>query len=433
MPYAIWIIATDIVREEVMAASATKPLNELSALLAPTETRRVPHKTPSVGMAAAFTANISLAIILATILLARSMHSIHKVIRIILIVVVALGWLHSLLCIHGLFLWYRGDLPLTKTKQEDSAKYVTPATHGRTIEYFVWGSQKPNAMVTVVCHGSNTTGNYFNQFLYPAMVLDDLNVKVISPSFPGHGGSDSQPFRNIADWPKDDLEPILHAEGVDTFIVQGCSYGTAHAMAVASYFPPDRCLAMGLNVPYLPENICRECGFHTDADYVLSQSTLLKPWILLPILSLLSLTYTQIAKAASLMTEGPLAKVQNPAVLKALEADAQRSFLRGPIGQAYEMLNGTTNQQWPDPRKIQCQNVAVWYADDDSAVSPAHGKWLADVFTKKMQETKCKTNIRCKKEGLGHFTYMGQEDRDKGIMTTVLLGMLEERKADTQR
>ncbi|CAB9506920.1 Alpha beta hydrolase [Seminavis robusta] len=383
---------------------------------------------PSVRTAVAFTANVSLAILVLTILSVISMRSMGLIIKFLLILFLLLGWAYSLLCLYGLYLWCRGEVPLTNSNKDVDGKYIvttTASTNDRTIEYFVWGSTKPNATVTVVCHGSNTTGKYFNQYLYPAKTMEAMNVKVISPSYPGHGGSDAQPFRDITDWPKDDLEPILLAEGVDTFMIQGSSYGTAHAMAAASYFSPDRCLAMGLNVPYLPENICREFDLHTDADYILSESSLSHPWILLPILSLLSLTYTQIAKGVGMIAEGPAAMEQIPAVIRALEADCRRSFLRGPIGQAYEMLNSSTNQQWPDPRDIQCQNVAIWYAEDDGACPPDHGEWLADVFTKKERKEKtCKTNIRHEKKGLGHFTYMDHASRDQGIMTETLLAMI---------
>ena len=92
------------------------------------------------------------------------------------------------------------------------------------------------------------------------------------------------------------------------------------------------------------------------------------------------------------------------------------------------MLNSNTNQQWPDPRMIQCRNVAVWYAEDDGACPPEHGKWLADLFTQKQKERKCKTNIRHEKKGLGHFTYMDFAGRDQGIMTATLLAMILDQK-----
>ena len=416
------------------------PASESSALLPVnngTKEHAVGTPKPSVRMAVAFTANVSLAILVLTILSVKSMHSMGFIIKFLLVIILLLGWTYALLCLYGLYLWCRGEVPLTNTNKDVDGKYIVTTTSttnsntmkkNRTIEYFVWGSTKPNATVTVVCHGSNTTGKYFNQYLYPVKTMEAMNVKVISPSYPGHGGSDAQPFRNITDWPKDDLEPILLAEGVEKFMIQGSSYGTAHAMAAASYFSPDRCLAMGLNVPYLPENICREFDFHTDADFVLSESGLSHPWVLLPILSLLSFTYTQIAKGVGKIAEGPAAIEQIPAVIRAIEADCRRSFLRGPIGQAYEMLNSSTNQQWPDPRDIKCQNVAIWYAEDDGICPPDHGEWLADVFTKKQKEKKCKTNIRHEKKGLGHFTYMDHAGRDQGIMTATLLAMILDQK-----
>lgn len=382
-------------------------------------------RTPSMVNAVSFAANIYLVVLLLTWLAVTYWYSndnsIEKpvlvwVVNVVIGLLLGLVWLYSLLSLHGLYLWHRGELPLSTIGREEKqgAKYVTAATTDhRTIEYFVWGSEQIDAKVVVLCHGSNTTGKHFNQFLYPTAILKLLNVKAISPSYPGHGGSDAQPFRNLQDWPKTDLEPILVQERVDQFLVQGTSYGTAHAMAVASYFDANRCTALGLNVPYLPENICREFGFRTDADYVLSQNSLQKSFVLLPLLSMLSLGYKHLAKAAGAYPEGRLAKFQNPSLLAALDKDCRRSFLRGPIGQVYEMFNSTTTQRWPDPRLIRTRNVAVWYADDDSLCPPAHGKWLADIFSAKEQAGECQTRIRCEKRGLGHFTYMGEDDPDR--------------------
>jgi hypothetical protein len=69
----------------------------------------------------------------------------------------------------------------------------------------------------------------------------------------------------------------------------------------------------------------------------------------------------------------------------------------------------------------------MWYAEDDGVCPSAHGKWLADVFVDREKKGKCNARIRCEKKGLGHFTYMGQDDRDSGIMTSVLLGMVNKK------
>lgn len=329
---------------------------------------------------------------------------------------------YLLLTLYGFYVWRRGDLPLDSKRRDPIATYLqTP--EGRTIEYFVWGSTSTNATAMVVLHGSSTTGKYLNQFLWPDSVMRILNVKVISPSFPGHGGSDTQPFRRIKDWPVTDLLPILQNERIQTFIVQGIWYGTSHAMATASILK-DRCLAMGLVIPYLPEPICREFGFHTDADTVLKESQFHQPAVILPVISLLSLGQGFFGAAFGAYPESAKAMAENPEFFVAMSKDLSRSFLRGVYGQAFELLDGSIAQNWPDPRSIETPVVAVWYAEDDSCVSPAHGKWLAGTFE---QKKSIHTNIRIEKKGLGHFTYFGADDTDTGLQTDVLLNALRTR------
>ena len=110
---------------------------------------------------------------------------------------------------HGFNIWQRGPLP---PKKDSEAKYIeicgsTNDNGRRIVEYYVWGSTKSAATPLVVLHGSNCTRKYLNQYLFPDEVMNKLNVKVISPSYPGHGGSDPQPYRRITNWPKTDLLP----------------------------------------------------------------------------------------------------------------------------------------------------------------------------------------------------------------------------------
>ena len=79
-------------------------------------------------------------------------------------------------------------------------------------------------------------------------------------------------------------------------------------------------------------------------------------------------------------------------------------MVRGSQGQGWEQLSFDVTALWGfDPREIQTRNVAVWYAQDDSAVPPSHGKWLADHFS---SQEGVETSIRSENIGLGHFTYM---------------------------
>lgn len=338
-----------------------------------------------------------------------------------------------LLSLHGFYIWSRGPLPIQSetcesgTTQDDTftAHHTTSADgKQRTIEYFVWGSQRPDATVVVYLHGSNTTGKLFNAFLFPNQVLQSLNVKAISPSYPGHGNSDMDPFRSISHWPTTDLKPVLDDQKVlDKFMVIGSSYGTAHAMATAACFP-DQCLAMGLNVPYLPEPICREFKFPTDADMILQEDQLKKPWIVLPLLSIFSILVQNILGVAiGLFPEGRKLALDDPELFRIIQKDAKRSFLRGVNGQIYEMLNAQTTQHWQDPRTHNTtKNVAVWYATDDTAVPPVHGKWLANLFSNNNRLASC--SVRATQTGLGHFTYMDYQHRQTAVMTKELLEMM---------
>ena len=336
-------------------------------------------------------------------------------------IISVLVWLlldaYVLLTMKGLTLWKQGDLPLQK---DPEACYIMVGK--RTIEYYVWGSDKPDATVAVLCHGSCNTGKGLNGFLYPSAALKELNVKAISPSYPGHGGSDTQPYRKISEWPLDDLSHILEKEKVDKFMVQGSSYGTAHAMATAACFP-ERCLAMGLNVPYLPKPICRELELWTDADMILDANKLAMPWIILPIMALLDLFNDYLCHGCSMYKEGVKIQQDAPDLVEALVSDAKRSFLRGVWGQTFEMFNADVSQFWQDPRTIQTPNVAVWYAQDDTCCPPEHGKWLAEMFTNKLPENH--VSIRSEKKELGHFTYMTKEDRENGGQVKVLIDMIQ--------
>lgn len=137
--------------------------------------------------------------------------------------------------------------------------------------------------------------------------------------------------------------PILEKEKVDKFLVIGTSYGTSHAMATASALP-NRCLGLGLNVPYLPENICREADFWTDADMILREKQLERPGILLPVLAAFGFLQWLIPTAICSYPEGKVIAKTYPELVDVLVKDGARSFLRGVNGQVYEMLNAETTQ-----------------------------------------------------------------------------------------
>ena len=104
----------------------------------------------------------------------------------------------------------------------------------RILEYFVYGSTNADATVLVQIAGSMGTGRIFLE----GEIQDtckELNIKGISITVPGFGFSTVNVGRRIVDFAQD-VDHVLIAENVDNFIVEGTSYGTPHAMALAWFF-----------------------------------------------------------------------------------------------------------------------------------------------------------------------------------------------------
>ena len=317
-------------------------------------------------------------------------------------------WLAVLL--YGL--WRRGQplRPFDAAEHERDAarvggegRHVTTAD-GRIVEYLVYGSPRPDAHVIVQMHGSATTGGWPCQM--NASLCEELNLKGIAPSVPCHGYSDLHIGRRIADFPMD-LEAILHAEGVGAFMVEGASFGTAHAMAIAWHFGPDRCVAMGLNVPYLSDQICKEFNLESKADPLPRPDarTWYQAWNFLVADLMYDAPFlSPPARFMTFLSEGTHTKKERPWVFEAIGEDQKtRLVARGSQGQGWEQFSFDVTVLWGfDPREIRTKNVAVWYAKDDTAVPPSHGEWLAGYFSSKEG---VRTSVRSEDAGFGHFTY----------------------------
>lgn len=320
-----------------------------------------------------------------------------------------LTWLAVL--VYGLRKRAQGLRPFDAAKQErDAERMGAEGRHirtadGRIVEYLVYGSKRPDAKVIVQMHGNSTTAGWPCKL--NASLCKDLNLKGIAPSVPCHGYSDLHIGRRIVDFPLD-LEVILEEEGVGEFMVEGTSFGTAHAMAIAWYFGPDRCVAMGLNVPYLSDQICKEYNLESKADSLPKPDA--RAWYQAWNFFVADLMYvapliSPPARFLQYLSEGKKTKSERPWIFEAIGEDQmERLVVRGSQGQGWEQFSFDVTVLWGfDPREIQTKNVAVWYARDDTAVPPSHGEWLADYFGSKEG---VKTSVRSEDAGFGHFTYM---------------------------
>lgn len=270
-----------------------------------------------------------------------------------------------------------------------------------------------------------------------------------------------QPDRRIANFPRDDLAPILWAEGVDEFLVDGHSLGTSHALAVAWYFgapscrasrparelpvwirrgsclgpnhAEHRCIGLGLNCPYLSTPLCDELGFRCDADDLfLVRNNDPREWhaawnfTLADVTNLLPFASPPMAIGHMIW---PKLAEERPWVLPMVAEDQKRTGARGYVGQGYEMTCYATNTLWGfDPRHIRTKHVAVWWAHDDGSPGiapsgqpppcvvapsisaaplrvgcpPEHGKWLAELFER---TEGVQTRNRSVDIGLGHWSF----------------------------
>lgn len=327
----------------------------------------------------------------------------------------------ALLCasvlVYGTYRKERGQLPFSENEQRASAerlggfgRHVT-TKDGRVVEYLVYGSNREDATVMVQMHGATSTGGLM--CTWNAEMFKQLNIRGIAPTMPNSGYSDIQPDRRIANFPRDDLAPILWAEGVDEFLVDGHSLVTSHALAVAWYFGPNhaehRCIGLGLNCPYLSTPLCDELGFRCDADDLfLVRNNDPREWhaawnfTLADVTNLLPFASPPMAIGHMIW---PKLAEERPWVLPMVAEDQKRTGARGYVGQGYEMTCYATNTLWGfDPRHIRTKHVAVWWAHDDGSPGcpPEHGKWLAELFER---TEGVQTRNRSVDIGLGHWSF----------------------------
>jgi len=333
--------------------------------------------------------------------------------------------IYAALTCHGMFLMRYGAKPFDKQKLIMEGGKVVQSTDGRLIEYFVWGSQKDDALPLILCHPSGATGKMM-QWLYRKEVMEKLNLKAIAITYPGHGWSDPNNGRSISTWPRQDVVPVLDAEYVGRFIVQGYSYGTAHAMSCGVFFGPDRCLAIGLNCPFLPIDICTEFDMRCHGA-ILPRARDLSKWYNAFMFSLLELLWKpMVSRGCQFVPEFKACYKDNPAFFDMFKEDVERAANRGTTSLMFDEMTLDTTCVWGfHPADVQTQNICIWWANDDTSVPSIHGKCLADTFKKKDD---INLNLKVSADGFGHFTYVRPKNIAEGIQSEVLLKMINERR-----
>mmetsp|Transcript_23078 Transcript_23078/g.29125 ORF Transcript_23078/g.29125 Transcript_23078/m.29125 type:complete len:412 (+) Transcript_23078:49-1284(+) len=328
--------------------------------------------------------------------------------------------------------WTFPPPPLIDTSDitSDGGKWIQ-LSDGRIVEYFICGStSSPDATVLLDCHGGTCTGQFFQSM--PEWVEkcgeNELNLKVISISQPGFGYSTIQPERKLRDWPMTDVLPILREEGVSEFLVTGISFGTCHAMAVASTFSPDnksteneeeslpKCLGMGLRVPYLGSESCERLQLknHLQLGYTCESAntsfighmiarafmtTQDKPSSAFDDPSFILKNFIRCVNPGALENLERL-KSEYPEMCKIVGKSMDRAVVHSIIGCMYNYATDVLLDHGYDVESIQKDiPIVVWYAKDDEDCPPSHGEYLASG----KHFIKCNSSTTRVFEGFGHI------------------------------
>ena len=144
----------------------------------------------------------------------------------------------------------------------DGGKYIQHED-GRIVEYFVYGSEAPDAKgVMLQINGSMGTGYLPANQSMVNQKLKDLNIRGLAITIPGYGYTSMFPVGYmLGDWTKMDVLPVLKAEGLadKPLWVEGSSYGAGIALGVAHSLG-EQVERLHIHVPYIPWELRKELG-----------------------------------------------------------------------------------------------------------------------------------------------------------------------------
>ncbi|MDA8596678.1 alpha/beta hydrolase [Flavobacteriaceae bacterium] len=320
--------------------------------------------------------------------------------------------------IGGLIIKRQGQSEIDQASvKSDHAKIVTDK-YGRKIEYFLYGSSSPNAPVVINMHGSGLDGTFEKAVNQTA--CEELGLRGIAISLPGVGNTDMKIGRKVIDWASEDLQAVLDAENVDTFMITGHSQGNPHAMAAAYHFK-DRVTGLGLNAPLLPNDVTNEIGIAGALAYESLKTTaeldeIHNAYWFFGLYLYVDL-FAPYAPTETLVSMGK--NVKNDTVLvEMMRHTFGRSMVRGSAGNTWESAVDVAYLWGFDPREIDTKNICVWHASDDTACPPEIGAWLAKFYTEKGAHVNFKNN----NIGFNHMTFCSSYYREsKHSMVKALL------------
>jgi pimeloyl-ACP methyl ester carboxylesterase len=271
---------------------------------------------------------------------------------------------------------------------------------GRVIEYYVYGSEEPDAKVFLQINGSMGSAKFFSEM--PSMIseLKAKNVKGIAVNVAGHGFTSGDPLRIMGDWAKSDVEPVLKVEGVPDdapLIIEGSSFGTAHAQSAMHYFQ-DRVTHVHLHVPAMAAEISKEYDLKPIKEGGSCKGSYATTCFLMPGYCCSPLLFC----CCSTCVPMSLGEVDGLKKLKGYDEigfdlvdimkrhNMKHSFSNGLHGLVYNCFLGQLYKNWGfhpfndiKVENVEKMKIMISYGEKDPSSPESHGEKLAQYYTEK--------------------------------------------------
>lgn len=297
------------------------------------------------------------------------------------------------------------DIKVESIKERGNAngKWIQKSD-GRIIEYFVYGSEEPNAKILLQIGGDMSSAKMFSELPSIVKTLKDKNVKAISVNIPGFGFTSGDPLRRMGDWAKSDVDPVLKAESIPDdvpLMIEGTSFGALHCYSLMHYYQ-DRVTAAHFQVPTIARDVAKELkvatklqGCNCTGKY--STTCFLRPgnWCS-PLLHCCCTCL--LPQAANGMKE--LKGLPNYDSIKAewgfetweivRDHSVKHCFANGVRGQIYNVYLAQMYEKWGfhpfDDIKlanVQRMKIMVSYGEKDPTSPESHGEYMATYYSAK--------------------------------------------------
>jgi len=272
---------------------------------------------------------------------------------------------------------------------------------GRVIEYYVYGSENPDAKIFLQINGSMGSAKFFSEMPSMVSLLKEHNIKGIAVNVAGHGFTSGDPLRKMGDWAKSDVEPVLKVEGVPDdapLIIEGSSFGTAHAQSAMHYFQ-DRVTHVHLHVPAMSSEISKEYGLKSISEGGSCTGSYVTTCFLMPGNWCSPLLFCCCSGCAPFMPGGAdgLKKLKGYDEIKGFEVSEimkhhsmKHTLANGIHGTVYNLFLGQLYKNWGfhpfndiKLENVEKMKIMISYGEKDPSSPESHGEKLAQYYSEK--------------------------------------------------